>query len=67
MTQPQAQQQYVVIPGREIQHAGVTYAADKVVTLPEDVAIFHIEAGNLRGFVEKVDAKKVDAEKAKAE
>jgi hypothetical protein len=31
------------------------------------VVIFHIEAGNLRGFVEKVDAKKVDAEKAKSE
>lgn len=59
MTQPQ----YVVIPGREVQHAGMTYPSGEVVTdLPEEVANVHIEAGSLRPFVEKVDGKKAKAE-----
>lgn len=61
MTQPQAQQ-YVVIPGREVQHAGVTYPSGETVDLPEEVANAHIEAGSLRPFVEKVDGKKAKAE-----
>jgi hypothetical protein len=62
MTQPQAQQQYVVIPGREVSHAGVKYPADTVVDLPEDVALVHIEGGTLRSYVDKIDGKKAKAE-----
>lgn len=62
MTQPQEQQRYVVIPGREVQHAGITYGPDLVIDLPEDVANVHIEAGSLRPFVAKIDGNKAKAE-----